>query len=648
MVFGFVSSPNLTWIKYVNYQRSLRQLQQNRQYQSVVKHRVRLSAESPSQAPPQFEVPNVTPPSESFLDQLLVTVHEAVDAAGVILDRYFRQPIPVDYKEDTSPVTQADRLTEAAVREVIRAAFPDHVIIGEESGDAIDSVQSHYVWVIDPIDGTRAFICGRPTFTTLIAVLLNGFPIIGVISQPTSKQRWVGVIGRQTTLNGKPVAVRPRAQLASCILQATTPDMFVGLDGVLFRRVSRRARNVVYGGDSYAYALLASGCGDIVVEADLKAWDFLALVPVVEGAGGIMTDWGGSTLALESDGRVIAASSPTVFEEIITQLAIAEEEHWLVPHAVQVSESLAIPGPVLPEDPGLGHVESMTGFGITALEKNGYSVRVQVRSVNARYCEVQIRGIGSLSSYELDLINVVKTLAKRGRITVNVDIALADNGKRQKVGLSVDWGAVNEVKTLLDGIGTATGASQASVSDVLRFSEVLVKQDSGIIANDVFPIVKEAIVKATEDMCVSRRREGAVLEEDVMKRTRKIAHVLEDLSKRAQGRVEAERSRLSKILDSVVDRDISAPRLETEVTIFADRVDFSEEITRLQSHVMVFEMTFLGSDEPIGQRLIFLLQEMHREANTVGAKAFDSAISHLAVLMKEEIEKIREQCNNIR
>lgn len=587
------------------------------------------------------------PALPSLPENLLETVHAAADAAAEVLRAHFREPIPVDYKGDDSPVTKADRLAETAIRETITIAFPDHTIIGEEADSNFDRDQAGYVWVVDPIDGTRAFVCGRPTFATLIAVLCNGIPIVGMVNQPISRERWLGVRGEQTTLNGVPVAVRPRSPLSACIMQATTPEMFLGLDAVKFRRLTRCARNVVYGGDCYAYAMLASGSGDLVVEADLKVWDFLALVTIVEGAGGVMADWAGSTLGLWSDGRVIAAASPEVFEEVV-QIVDVAEEIGLKPGHTQVSNNLAIADSALPEDPGPGHVESMTGYGRRVFEQNGFTVGAQVKSVNSRFCEVQIRGASVLAVFENILVNTVKKLVARGRISVSLDIDFQESPEKKKLGVVPDEDAIGEVSSLLKKVSSISGLASPTVSDVMQFSEVLVKQAHGIVASELFPVAKEAVRLATEDMLASRRQEGFLLELDIMKRTRKISDILNDIERRADGRVQSEKARLTRILDIVVDRDLSAPRIETEVTLFADRVDFTEEAVRLKSHVMVFEMTFIGADEPIGQRLTFLLQEMNREANTLAAKASDAPVSHLAVLIKEEIEKIREQCCNIR
>jgi len=163
------------------------------------------------------------------------------------------------------------------------------------------------VWVLDPIDGTKSFISGIPLFGTLIALLHRGRPVLGIIDQPISRERWCGVVGQQSTHNGAAIRTRPCPVLAAATLFATSPDMFQGADAAAFVRLKSAAKLTRHGGDCYAYGLLASGFIDCVVEAGLKPYDYCALVPVIEGAGGIMTDWQGRALGLASDGRVFAA-----------------------------------------------------------------------------------------------------------------------------------------------------------------------------------------------------------------------------------------------------------------------------------------------------------------------------------------------------
>ncbi|MBV9815880.1 MAG: histidinol-phosphatase [Alphaproteobacteria bacterium] len=227
------------------------------------------------------------------------------DAAGKIIRPYFRKPLAVDDKPDLSPVTAADRTAEQAMRSLIERRFPEHGIIGEEFGRVRDDAE--FVWVLDPIDGTKSFISGVPLFGTLIALTHKGRPILGIIDQPISRERWVGVAGRTTSFNGAVVYSRACSELATATLFATTPDMFKGADADAFARVSASVKLTRFGADCYAHGLVACGFIDLVLEAGLKPYDFCAMVPIVEGAGGIATDWRGAGLDLASDGRILVA-----------------------------------------------------------------------------------------------------------------------------------------------------------------------------------------------------------------------------------------------------------------------------------------------------------------------------------------------------
>jgi inositol-phosphate phosphatase / L-galactose 1-phosphate phosphatase / histidinol-phosphatase len=238
--------------------------------------------------------------------EFLKVAHQLADAAASIQRRYFRTPVGVDTKPDRSPVTIADRESESAMRELIAKELPGHGIFGEEFGS--EAVDAEFVWVLDPIDGTKSFITGRPLFGTLIGLLHGGRPVLGIIDQSILRERWVGCAGASTTHNGVPIRTRSCPALDGAVLYATTPAMFGrDPDRRAFDRVAERVGLVMFGGDCYAYGLLAMGFADLVVEAGLQPYDFVALVPVVEGAGGRLTDWHGAALGLGSDGRVIAA-----------------------------------------------------------------------------------------------------------------------------------------------------------------------------------------------------------------------------------------------------------------------------------------------------------------------------------------------------
>jgi inositol-phosphate phosphatase/L-galactose 1-phosphate phosphatase/histidinol-phosphatase len=232
---------------------------------------------------------------------------------------YFRTSLTVVDKSDLTPVTVADRAAEEVMREMIERRFPDHGIVGEEFGGVREDAE--FVWVLDPIDGTKSFISGVPLFGTLIALTQAGRPILGVIDQPVLRERWLGASGRPSTLNGGAIRCRGCPGLASATLFATTPDMFHGSDAAHFAQVSAAVKLTRFGADCYAYGLLAAGFIDLVLEASLKPYDFCAIIPIVEGAGGIATDWRGAKLGLASDGRVLFAGDRRAHAAALALLA---------------------------------------------------------------------------------------------------------------------------------------------------------------------------------------------------------------------------------------------------------------------------------------------------------------------------------------
>jgi inositol-phosphate phosphatase/L-galactose 1-phosphate phosphatase/histidinol-phosphatase len=253
-------------------------------------------------------------------DRFLAFANELADAAGAILRHYFRTPVEVEDKADESPVTIADRETEAELRRLIEARFPDHGIDGEEFPPR--NPGADLTWSLDPIDGTKAFITGRPLFGTLISLVRDGRPLLGVIDQCILGERWVGAAGRPSTLNGREIRVRPCGRLGDAVLSTTSPLLFAdGSERAAYGRVEAAVKLPMFGGDCYAYGLLATGFADLIVEAGLDGHDFLALVPVVEGAGGVMTDWQGRALTAHSDGRVLAAGDRRIHEATVELLA---------------------------------------------------------------------------------------------------------------------------------------------------------------------------------------------------------------------------------------------------------------------------------------------------------------------------------------
>jgi myo-inositol-1(or 4)-monophosphatase len=256
------------------------------------------------------------------LDLYVAAAQAAADAAGEVIRPFFRGTVAADLKADQSPVTAADRGAEEAMRLVLRRLTPGCGILGEEAG--LERPQAPLRWVLDPIDGTRAFITGRPIFGTLIALLDGDAPVVGIIDQPVTRERWVGASGRRTVFTGGfggTVGTRACASLGQAELSATSPGMF-GAELPRFQALAGRVRRTAWGGDCYAYGLLALGQIDVIVECDLKPWDWAALVPVVQGAGGRMTDWEGRALRADGDGRVIAVGDAELLADVAQVLAL--------------------------------------------------------------------------------------------------------------------------------------------------------------------------------------------------------------------------------------------------------------------------------------------------------------------------------------
>jgi len=251
---------------------------------------------------------------------LIEIAQAALDASGAVIRPYFRAGTAADLKADESPVTRADREAEQTLRAILGAAFPDYGIIGEEFPAVNPGAKR--VWVIDPIDGTRAFITGRPSFCTLLGLLEDGEPVLGFIDQPVTGERWAG--GRDFAPSfrgpfGGHVGTRAVARLADAELSSTSPEMLAG-DLARFQALKALCKRVYWGGDAYAYGLLVLGQIDIVAECGMKPWDWAALVPVVRAAGGVITDWAGGPLRLDGDGSVLAAANPALHAAAIAAL----------------------------------------------------------------------------------------------------------------------------------------------------------------------------------------------------------------------------------------------------------------------------------------------------------------------------------------
>jgi len=250
--------------------------------------------------------------------RLLAFANRLADASGAVIRPYFRAGVGVDIKGDGSPVTRADREAEAVIRTLIGQEFPAHGIWGEEHGRAGHGAT--YEWVIDPIDGTKAFLCGAPLFGTLIALCRDGRPILGVLDQPIQRERWIGLAGHGTTLNGARVGGKPPVPLARAILSCTTPEMFLEWKAPMQARLAQSCAFTRWGLDCYAIGLMACGYVDLMADALLKPWDFLALVPIVEGAGGMVTDWHGAPLTVASGETFLAGANPEIHAAALARM----------------------------------------------------------------------------------------------------------------------------------------------------------------------------------------------------------------------------------------------------------------------------------------------------------------------------------------
>lgn len=250
-----------------------------------------------------------------FVDQL-------ASLAGEAIRPFFRTTLGIDNKAGAGrfdPVTEADRAAETAMRTLIRNTFPEHGIIGEEFG--AERADAPYVWVLDPIDGTKSFIAGMPAWGTLIGLLKNGAPVYGMMSQPFIGERFSGD-GATARYRGpvgeRRIAVRQCPSLKEAVLFTTSPLLMSAEERRLFEKVENAVQLSRYGGDCYAYCMVAAGYVDLVVEAGLQPYDVLPLIPIIEGAGGIITDWRGESAA--DGGRIIAAGDRRVHEEALKLL----------------------------------------------------------------------------------------------------------------------------------------------------------------------------------------------------------------------------------------------------------------------------------------------------------------------------------------
>jgi histidinol phosphatase-like enzyme (inositol monophosphatase family) len=250
------------------------------------------------------------------LETYRVFMIELAERSGEFIRPYFGNPsLAVEIKEDDTPVTAADRGAEKLMREMIRRKFPDHGIVGEEFGS--ENSGAEFVWVLDPVDGTKAFATACPLFGTLIALLHQGQPLLGAINQPVLRQLLLGD-GQCSMLNGRPVRLRACARVEDATLLTSDPwNPGKYRNGPAYEALARRARLVRTWGDCYGYLLVAGGWADIMCDPIMNPWDIPALIPIVRGAGGIVTDWqGGDPMKTDS----VIAAGPALHPLVIAAL----------------------------------------------------------------------------------------------------------------------------------------------------------------------------------------------------------------------------------------------------------------------------------------------------------------------------------------
>jgi inositol-phosphate phosphatase / L-galactose 1-phosphate phosphatase / histidinol-phosphatase len=252
------------------------------------------------------------------LDPLVVFAeHLARIARGMLAEATARRP-DVAVKADRSFVTALDREIEQRLRREIVARFPDHGIIGEEEGP--ERPEAAIQWVLDPIDGTAPFIAGMPVYGTLVAVAVDGTPVIGVMDLPAADNRWVGAAGRPTTHNGRVSRTGSTAAMSGAMMACMNPDFFSEDERRSLEKLKHATAWRIYGGSSMGYGLLASGRIDLCLDTRLQPYDFACYRPIIEGAGGVVTDWQGDPLTLASGPRVLAAANATLHESAFDEL----------------------------------------------------------------------------------------------------------------------------------------------------------------------------------------------------------------------------------------------------------------------------------------------------------------------------------------
>lgn len=259
--------------------------------------------------------------SENYSPNPLVlsVANEISQMAAKAAMTFFRKELDINLKGDESPVTVADIQIEKEAREILALNFPDHAILGEEFGSG--DLSKEHVWVIDPIDGTRSFISGHPLFGFLLAYMRSGKGLLGVVSMPALGELYIGEPGHGATLNGVAISVSKQTDISNAILSINEGERLFACEPQVHERLISAGHTRRFGYDCYPHALLAAGHIDGVVDYDLKPFDYLPLVALVEAAGGVMSDWEGKQLSFDSDGRVVSAATPELHRQLLQLLS---------------------------------------------------------------------------------------------------------------------------------------------------------------------------------------------------------------------------------------------------------------------------------------------------------------------------------------
>jgi uncharacterized protein (TIGR00255 family) len=291
-------------------------------------------------------------------------------------------------------------------------------------------------------------------------------------------------------------------------------------------------------------------------------------------------------------------------------------------------------------------VASMTGFGRAEVSKDGINISAEVRSVNSRYLDLTLRLPRSISQREKELKDIVRTFLNRGNLNITVKIAYDSNGA---IPLKVNTAAAKSYFKLLNEIRKSVKIrEQVKLEHLLTFSEVLEPVEEEETDEREWELVQETVRQALENLNAMRSQEGSELAKDLEKRIHWMAETLNEVEKLSKERIPEERKNLHERIAQLVEDKfvIDQNRLELEIALMVDKLDITEECVRYRSHNKFF-LEALNKNEAAGRKLNFLVQEMNREANTIGSKSSDAAIAHMIIGLKEELEKIREQLQNI-